>query len=93
MARVLNEPQGGAIPPGAAVRATLQVLDALGAAHEAGIVHRDIKPDNILISDRGSAKLSDFGIPAVSCRNGPPGASRDSGCLFRLPVWARTRHR
>lgn len=38
------------------------VLGALSAAHESGLVHRDVKPENILISDRGQLKVADFGL-------------------------------
>lgn len=41
---------------------SLQAADALNTAHRAGIIHRDIKPDNIIITTNGNVKISDFGI-------------------------------
>jgi serine/threonine-protein kinase len=54
--------QGERFAPGAAVHLILQVLDALSAAHAAGIVHRDIKPGNILLATGGRVKVTDFGV-------------------------------
>jgi eukaryotic-like serine/threonine-protein kinase len=52
----------GRLSPDAAVDVALQVAEALQAAHERGIIHRDVKPRNILIAGSGHIKVADFGI-------------------------------
>jgi len=58
--QVLNE--GGPMAPGRVVHIGAQVADALQYAHKSGVVHRDVKPANILVCPDGRVKVADFGI-------------------------------
>ncbi|MFI5939705.1 Stk1 family PASTA domain-containing Ser/Thr kinase [Streptomyces uncialis] len=64
----------GALQPRAALDILEPVLAALGAAHRAGFVHRDMKPENVLIGDDGRVKVADFGlVRAVDSGTGTTG--------------------
>ncbi|WP_237568598.1 protein kinase domain-containing protein [Mycolicibacterium lacusdiani] len=52
----------GPMPPHAVAAVLAPVLGGLAVAHRAGLVHRDVKPENVLISDDGDVKIADFGL-------------------------------
>jgi serine/threonine protein kinase len=53
---------GGKVPLPSALRIAVDALEGLAAAHEKGFVHRDLKPDNVLLGENGAARLADFGL-------------------------------
>ena len=79
LARVLAE--DGRMPPARAAEMGMVLLEALGSAHAAGIVHRDVKPGNVLITADGRAVLTDFGIATVA---GDPGLTQ-AGMVMGTP--------
>jgi serine/threonine-protein kinase len=62
---LLDKMERAVLAPAEAVAVLIPVLDALQMAHENGVVHRDIKPHNILISKEGRVYVSDFGIARI----------------------------
>ena len=54
--------QAGPLDPRLALEVIPQICDALQYAHEEGVVHRDVKPENILLDRRGRVRIADFGL-------------------------------
>ena len=75
--------QDGPLEPAAVVSIGADVADGLAAAHAAGVIHRDVKPGNVLVREDGTAMISDFGIARVA---GDP-AITQSGMLTGTPSY------
>jgi eukaryotic-like serine/threonine-protein kinase len=73
----------GPLGPSEAARLASQVAQALHAAHRRGIVHRDIKPQNVLLDEAGNAKVADFGIALAASRTSTSGTN----LLFGTPSY------
>src|SRR5262245_38392391 len=73
--------KGGPLPAGFAVRVLQQTASALAAAHAAGVIHRDLKPDNVHITTNDVVKVLDFGVAKMA------GAGRltRTGMVFGTP--------
>lgn len=87
----------GPMPPREAVALLIPIVEAIGAAHRAGVLHRDIKPGNILIDTDGTPFVTDFGLAkrvcvgeqAMSSQPVPPelAALTQSGAILGTPAW------
>ena len=73
---------GVVLPPEKIVDILAQTADGLAFAHENGVVHRDVKPANIMVLDNGRVKITDFGIALL-----PMGSRTSAGSVFGSPKY------
>jgi eukaryotic-like serine/threonine-protein kinase len=83
----LRVSHGGRLAPRLALRIVLKALDALAAAWRLGIAHRDVKPDNILVTPHGEVKVIDWGMSGVIGEELPPAPSADTVRFLGTPAY------
>ena len=69
------------------LRLMIELLDALDFAHEAGIIHRDVKPANVMLDSRGHAKLTDFGVARFAEPEGGDAEATRAGAVIGTPSY------
>jgi eukaryotic-like serine/threonine-protein kinase len=84
LTRILDD---GPLPPGDAMDVIAQVARGLAAAHQAGLVHRDIKPGNLLVRLDGLVKITDFGIATAAGENPVTQPVTRPGMLIGTPAY------
>ncbi|MFN0126522.1 MAG: bifunctional serine/threonine-protein kinase/formylglycine-generating enzyme family protein [Verrucomicrobiales bacterium] len=75
----------GKLPPQRAKEIVCQICDALGYAHDSGVIHRDIKPSNIMLDKAGIVKVADFGLAKILTSDQP--VSTNSGTVLGTPYY------
>lgn len=83
----LRVAHGGRVSPKLAVRVALRTLEALGAAWRLGVAHRDIKPDNLLVTPHGEVKVIDWGMAGEIGEELPPAPSADTIRFLGSPAY------
>lgn len=80
------------LPVTEALKIVAQVCEALEFAHDRGVIHRDIKPTNILLDEKGQVRVADFGLAKLAL-NTPPTTSTRTGMIMGTPGYAAPEQR